>query len=68
MFRFRVVIECVGSTEVLEVEAPDAQAAIAASLVELRANKPTAAVEVVSVLDPDDETGNSMPLAEWSAG
>jgi hypothetical protein len=55
------------TTRYIEVDAADLDEAIALALARVREDDPQAEPQIASVLDPDDTSGNSMPLQEWFA-
>ena len=66
MTRFTVQVTYETMTTV-EVDAHDPEAAIHAALEDLRAQDPVSEPVIASVLDPEDLSGNGMPLQEWFA-
>lgn len=55
------------TTRYVEVETEDLDVAITAALQRVRAEDGHAEPLIASVLDPDDATGDAMPLREWFA-
>lgn len=55
------------TTKYIEVDTDDLDDAITQALRRVRQDDPRADPQIASVLDPDDDTGNSMPLQEWFA-
>ena len=66
MTQFTVQVTYETMTTVV-VDAHDLEAAIQAALADLRAQDPVSEPAIASVLDPEDLSGNGMPLLEWFA-
>lgn len=66
MTRLTVEVQII-TTRYVEVHTEDLDDAIELALAQVREDDPRAEPQIASVLDPDDLTGNSMPLLEWFA-
>ena len=66
MTRFSVQVTFETMTAV-QVDAQTPEAAMVAALSEIKQRDPLAEPVIASVLDPDDLSGNGMPLTEWFA-
>lgn len=64
MSRLTVEVQIL-TTHYVEVETEDLDDAVELALAHVREADPRAEPQIASVLDPDDMTGNAMPLLEW---